>query len=426
MDEQIKNFNELIISASDYLEFQLHYSLKSIGGYRGCWKQLRNFMALKGITRYNSEVEKLILLDKFKNRSVKELSHSERIFFNSIKMLTDFQETGCINVPPRPVKERMVFNGPIGSLLTDFLNKKIEKRLSKCSFHSYHRNLSEFLKYCNQKCVTAINEIDLILILHFIKDVSHKKDNNSTLMSSLLTSLRGFMKFLFEEKHLTIDYSQKIPRYKSIRQPKLPSTYTKEEIEQLIASVDRSTPMGKRNYVIILLAARLGLRASDICNLKFDNLFWDTSTIKIKQIKTGKELELPMLPDIGNAIIDYLKYGRIKSDEPYVLLSARPPCRSFSTSNVVTHVVQRAFRKAGIDIDNRRFGPHSLRHSLGFRMLEKSTVLPVISEVLGHDNTESTKYYLRIDLESMKQCLLDVPPVPVDFYIQKGGAFYYG
>lgn len=92
MDEQIKNFNELIIGAADYLEFQLHYSLKSIRNYRGCWNQLRNFMAMKGITRYNSEIEKLILLHKFKNRSVKELSHSERTFFNSIKMLTDFQE----------------------------------------------------------------------------------------------------------------------------------------------------------------------------------------------------------------------------------------------------------------------------------------------------------------------------------------------
>jgi site-specific recombinase XerD len=426
MDEQIKNFNELIISASDYLEYQLHYSLRSIGGYRVCWKQLRNFMASKGIKQFNSEVGKLILLDKFENRSVKELSHSERIFFNSIKMLTDFQEKGCINVPSQPVKEWTIFNGPIGSLITDFLNKKIEKRLSKCSFHSYHRNLSKFLNYCNQRYVTAINEIDLTFILHFINEVSHKKESNSTLMGSILTSLRGFMKFLFEEKYLTIDYSQKIPRYKSVRQPKLPSTYTKEEIEQLIESVDRSTPMGKRNYVIILLAARLGLRASDICNLKFKNLLWDTSTIRIEQFKTGKELELPILPDIGNAIIDYLRYGRIKSDEPYVLLTAKPPCRSFSTSNVVTHVVQRAFKKAGIGINNKRFGPHSLRHSLGFRMLEKNIVLPIISEVFGHDTTESTKYYLRIDLESMKQCILDVPPVAADFYIQKGGAFYYG
>jgi integrase len=172
------------------------------------------------------------------------------------------------------------------------------------------------------------------------------------------------------------------------------------------------------------MAARLGLRASDISKLKFENLHWNTSTIEIAQFKTGKELVLPLLPDVGNAIIDYLKYGRPKSAEPYVLLMERPPYGHFTTSNVVTHVVQRAFINAGIDIKGRRFGPHSLRHSLGFRMLEQSTVLPVISEVLGHESTKSTRYYLRIDLKSMRQCMLDVPPVPTGFYEQKGGVFY--
>ncbi len=192
----------------------------------------------------------------------------------------------------------------------------------------------------------------------------------------------------------------------------------------MIGSVDRSSASGKRNYAIILIAARLGLRASDISRLKFDNLIWSSSTIEITQVKTGKELVLPLLPDVGNAIIDYLKYARPESDEPYVFLTERPPYGSFSTSNVVTHIVQRAFRKAGIDIKDRKFGPHSLRHSLGFRMLEQKTILPIISDVFGHQSTESTRYYLRIDLESMKQCMLDVPPVADNFYNQKGGYFY--
>ena len=90
----------------------------------------------------------------------------------------------------------------------------------------------------------------------------------------------------------------------------------------------------------------------------------------------------------------------------------------------MTQIVQRAFRRAGITITGRRFGPHALRHSLGFRMLQESTVLPVISEVLGHKSSESTRYYLRIDLQSMQQCVLDIPPVRDGFYMQKGGVFY--
>jgi site-specific recombinase XerD len=426
MNKQIKDFNELISNASDYLESQLHYSGSAVDNYRRCWKRVRNFMALKGIKCYNREVGKQVLFYKFKDRRKAELSTNEKLFFNSVKMLMDFQETGQIKVPSLPRKERILFKGPIGEIITDFLNKKIEKRLSKCSFHSYHRNLSKFLNYCNQKGITTIKDIDLTIILHFINELSHKNENNTTESISVIRTLRGFMKFAFEQKLLATDYSNKIPRYKSVIQPKLPSVYSKVDIEKLIKSVDRSSPMGKRNYVIILLAARLGLRASDICNLKFDNLHWNTSTIKIEQFKTGKELVLPMLPDIGNAIIDYLRYGRMKSEEPYVLLTARPPCGRFATSNVVTHVVQRAFNKTEIDINGKRFGSHSLRHSLAFRLLERNTVLPVISEVLGHENTESTRYYLRIDLKSMKQCMLDVPPVLNDFYLQKGGAFYYG
>lgn len=426
MDKQIKNFNELISNASDYLESQLHYSLRTVGNYRRCWKQVRNILDSQGIKQYDPDVGKQILLQKFRGCNVAELSTNKKLFFNSIKMLSDFQDTGHIQVPPLPRKEPIVFNGPIGKIITDFLEVKIEKRLSKISFHSYQRNLSRFLGYCDQKGIKSIKDINLTTILHFINELSHRKENFGTVIKSAITTLRGFIKYGYEQGYLATDYSNKIPRCKSISQPKIPSTYSKEEIEKLIKSVDRSTPMGKRNYVIILLAARLGLRASDICNLKFENLHWDSNTLRIEQIKTGKELVLPILPDIGNAIIDYLRYVRIKSVEPYVLLKGRPPCGRFTTSNVVTHVVQRAFKKAGIDINGKRFGPHSLRHSLGFRLLERSTVLPIISEVLGHENTESTRYYLRIDLKSMKQCMLDVPPVQDRFYLQKGGAFYYG
>ena len=293
--------------------------------------------------------------------------------------------------------------------------------MSIIRIHCYQRNLFRFLNFCNEKNICSIKEIDLVVILRFLSEMDCRKE---TPVSVVISALRGFMKYAFDEKLLATDYSQKIPKHKSVIQPKLPSTYAREEIEKLISTVERSSTIGKRNYAIILMAARLGLRASDISNLKFENLHWKTSTIEIEQFKTGKDLVLPLLPDVGNAIIDYLRYGRPKSAEPYVLLTERPPYGHFTTSNVVTHVVQRAFINAGINIKGKRFGPHSLRHSLGFRMLEQSTVLPVISEVLGHESTKSTRYYLRIDLESMRQCMLDVPPVPTDFYEQKGGVFY--
>jgi len=424
MNEQIKEFNELMSRAGNYLESELSYSLSTVSRYRSGWKRIRQYMASNGIKSYGREVEALLLRDKFGQRGIPKLSETERFLYRGARMLTEFKETGIITTPARSYRKEdpIAFGGPIGEVITGFLDhKRLEERLTATTLYGYRRNLFPFLQYCNKKSVRSIREIDLAFILGYLNQLDCGK---KTVVQLAILSLRSFMKYTFQQKLLAVDHSNKIPRYRTIGQPKLPSTYTREEVEKLILSVDRSSPIGKRNYAIILLAARLGLRASDISRLKFTELHWDTSTLEIRQVKTGKELVLPLLPDVGNALIDYLKYGRPESESPFVFLIARPPYARFHTSQVVTHVVQRAYRKAGIDVSGRRFGPHSLRHSLGFRMLEESTVLPVISEVLGHGSTESTRYYLRIDLRSMKRCMLDVPPVPTHFYEQKGGVFY--
>jgi integrase len=214
-----------------------------------------------------------------------------------------------------------------------------------------------------------------------------------------------------------------MPKDNYKKQAKIPSIYTANEIKTLIAAADRCSAVGKRDYTIILLAARLGMRASDIANLKFENIFWEQNKINLTQFKTGQKLELPLLAEVGNAIVDYLKYSRPKSDEPFLFLCARSPFNSIHTP-VVTKIVENMFVKTGINTKDRKHGPHALRHSLAGRLLERQTILPVISEVLGHKNIESTRFYLRIDLTSLRQCVLEVPGVSPGFYTQKGGWFY--
>lgn len=422
MHEHIQDFAVLTLNASQYMLSHLSYSQKTVVGYNWVWKQIRRYMVSTNMVIYDHHVEKMILHHKFGDRSLHELSHSEKHFYNGVRMLAEFQKTGKINLPVLPRKNPLIFSGPIGEIITKFLAyKRDTERLSNIRLNCYQRNLFNFLVYCNENNIVSMQSIDLRVILGYINTMEVGKTPPLYL---IISTLRGFMRYAFVEKLMRVDYAQKMPRCKIVNQPKLPSTYSKDEIEKLILSVDRSSAIGKRNFAIILLAARLGLRASDISWLKFENLHWTTSTIKIKQHKTGKELILPLLAEVGNAIIDYLKYGRPASQEPYVFLTQRPPCRHFTSSNVVTHVVQRAFKKAGIASNERRFGPHALRHSLGFSMLQANTILPVISEVLGHESSESTKYYLRIDLNSMRQCMLEVPLVARDFYQQKGGGFY--
>jgi len=181
--------------------------------------------------------------------------------------------------------------------------------------------------------------------------------------------------------------------------------------------------MGRRNYAILLLATRLGLRSSDIASLKFSDINWDTSTITLTMKKTGKIIELPLLPEVGNAIIDYLLNGRSKSESQQIFLYGMAPygeIASAGISSVITQIIQHS----SVEINNRHHGSHSMRHSLAACMLTNGETIPTISEVLGHKKTQTTLTYLKIDLKSLLNCALPVPAIEESFYMQEGGIFY--
>lgn len=181
--------------------------------------------------------------------------------------------------------------------------------------------------------------------------------------------------------------------------------------------------MGKRDYAILLLATRLGLRSSDIAGLQLDNLDWDNNLIGVTQYKTKRMIELPLLSDVGEAIIKYLKYVRPVSPEPNVFLSAIAPYRKINRL-IINGVISRTIKASKVDVGNRKFGPHAMRHTLATRLLDNGTSLPVISEALGHKSTQTTMKYLRVDINNLQRCTLDVPMVADSFYEQKGGMFY--
>lgn len=207
------------------------------------------------------------------------------------------------------------------------------------------------------------------------------------------------------------------------RHERTPSFYSTEEVWQIEDSIDRRNAVGKRDYALFMLASRLGLRASDIALIEFSNIDWEHSTIHIIQDKTKVPIELPLLAEVGNAIIDYLRHGRRKSGLSRVFLSARAPFRPMSGSNV-SSAIGRLILNSGVDTTGRHHGPHAMRHSLAATLLENGTSIPVISETLGHKSTETTMVYLKIDLTSLQKCALPVPSVPDSFYMQKGGVFY--
>lgn len=215
---------------------------------------------------------------------------------------------------------------------------------------------------------------------------------------------------MYHSQILPVDYSKVIPKWQYVRQPKLPSYYSPVEVGQLLNCIDRSNSIGKRDYAMVLLVARTGLRCSDIANLKFTNILWERELISLKQQKTKQPVELPLFGEMGNAIIDYLKHGRPQSNLSYVFLRHVPPYDNMC-NNLLYGIIKKYVNLAGIKYDERRHGPHALRHSLATTLLKKEVSLPVISSVLGHTCSESTIFYLRVDTNSLRKCALEVPAI---------------
>jgi site-specific recombinase XerD len=416
MEKAKGNYEEVISKISEYLRKRFLRKDNTLKQYRCYWGKVKRYMDSQNIRDIDASVCRDYLLYEFNNRDFSELTKREKVIVSTVNILIEFLETGAVQI----MKEQINLDGPIGALMIKYLTSKAEQRLANRTIYEYELRLSQFLHFLKNNRIEDIASIRLQHILNYIRSISPR---TITVARKSILVLRGFFKYLYTQRILETDFSFMIPKSNYKSQAKLPSIYSKEEVEKLISSIERSSMIGKRDYAIILLAARLGLRSSDIANLKFDNLLWEQNIIRLVQLKTDKEIELPLLPEVGNAIIDYLKYSRQPSDEPFVFFTACSPIIPITTK-AITGLVQRAFIKAGIDIKDKRHGTHALRHSLAGRLLECQTILPVISEVLGHENTESTKFYLRVDLTSMRQCALDVPDVLPSFYNQKGGIFY--
>jgi integrase len=180
---------------------------------------------------------------------------------------------------------------------------------------------------------------------------------------------------------------------KARKQTSIPSVWSKEELTKLIGAIDRASPKGKRDYAIILLACRLGLRCRDIKNLCMADFHWAEKKLCFVQSKTRQPLELPLVPDVGWAVIDYLKYGRPKVDSACVFVRHMAPFLPFSEGDHLEQLILAYMEKAHIPRLKKRRGMHSLRHTMASMLLEKETPLPVISDIIGHLDTNSTAVY---------------------------------
>jgi site-specific recombinase XerD len=410
--EKERTIKELIEECIFYLRKE-RFSENYILYYSRLWKSgVIKYMGQNSIVSYNEKVGN----DFAHEITTDTMIRKQRDMIRSVRILTDFLTTGTIRMFVKTAYEYELA-GEIGTVAKEFIQIQItEKRIKRGTIRRHQRNLDFFIKHVSGISTNKISAITDGNILSFVS-------SSANCTSEVFNTMRGFLRYLHEQGYKEKDMSYVLGKgYRKV-QEKLPSVYTPSEISIIENSIDQSSVRGKRNYAMLLLATRLGLRASDIAEIQFSNLDWDRNLIRLIQYKTKREIELPLLSDIGEAIINYLKGGRPIVDSRRIFLTAFAPYRPIEGVTVKS-TISTIITNSDINIHNRKHGSHSMRHSLASQLLTNGASLSVIAESLGHSSTHSTMDYLRISIAKLMQCSLDVPEVSVEFYEQKGGFFY--
>lgn len=402
-NNQDLNLQELIIATTDAIEAK-KYNKDYLTGIKRQFNHLQSFCAEHGIDKFSMDVAERFMLER---HQVQPGTYSMKLalIHRAMDMLLDYQQLGVVMIRRR--KERTFppqFEKDANAYLGNM--KRIGKHANTVSSHRYA--LLRFTEFLDSMGINDISSITTDILCQYIKIViCHYSKNSGQLHYSIM---RKFIKFLHNIKRLDNDPTIGMVEVRGTSAPAhLPSTFTEDEVRQILDAVDRESPQGKRDYAVLLLAARLGLRTSDIKQLKPQHIDWADRSINLVQVKTGEPLSLPLPKDVGWAIIDYIKNGRPKSDAPEIFLRLAAPYVSLTNFD---NILAKYMRLAGVPAERlKHHGLHVLRHTKATRMLEKGIPIMDIQGVLGHVNCETTMTYVSIDTKQLAECALEVPSV---------------
>ena len=269
-------------------------------------------------------------------------------------------------------------------------------------------HIKRFYDFLGSRNIPGIKELSAQTISDYLVSLSGLSPVD---ISHHLTTLRNYFRYLYRQGYCNQDWSSSVP---TIRRPKvlrLPTLWEEDEIKRILSVIDRGSPVGKRNYAIILTVVQLGLRISDVSGLRLDSFNWERKEIELVQQKTGKKLIQPLLDDLGWAIIDYIRYARPKVDDPFVFLTLNAPYNPMAP-HTVGDVLRKYMQACGISKPAGTVsGMHSLRHALARRLLAQGTSLQEVADILGHSSVLSSAPYLKVDIDGLRECGLSLAKV---------------
>jgi len=410
--------NEIHTSPStlDTIKLAEHYLIKfgyaksTMVHYQRTWKQLKQFIH-KNLIHEHASVRtlspKLLSNCGMCSKCSSDMSWSEEQAHRSLRILITLQETGVF----RPYRKRVdpppilpIFQHSLDDYLA-FCRDKLD--LQRSTVICKERILKIFMSFLSDDTDASPTNISQVHIADYIKTRSARL--KTCTLSGEVGVIRGYLRFLCMQGQLDSSITLHMQTIRFSKEHHLPPVWPTETVERLLNAIDRQTSTGKRDYAMLMIAARLGIRAGDIINLKLDNIDWSACCFKFTQKKTQRPLSLPLFQDVAEAIIDYLKCARPESTRRELFLKIRAPQGPLTSTGTIYSIIKGAMEKSNIELDiGIPRGAHALRHTLATNLLKHGQPMESISSVLGHSSIESTRVYTHVDIEALRSVALEI------------------
>ena len=400
---------QAIVSGVTKLMEENHYSGATIKTYTQMWDRLSNFLLEQyGDTEFDMERGLAFLEQKYEFQTKYDegsLSQAKVQLLRMINILEDYRLYGVLVRRYFNPKNPVALTGEFEIIHEKYSDYLKTSPLSTSTVNHYLNSTRLFLNCVSQSGLAFPEQISTENVNCYIKTLAGYSYKT---VEQEICGIRHFLRFLLETGIITNDLASEIHMPVISKTASIPSAWSTEELKSLVSAIDRTSPIGKRDYAMIIIASCCGLRGGDIKNLRFGNFNWEEKTLSFVQHKTKKPLTLPLPDAIGWAVIDYIKNGRPKYyDTDYVFIKHMPPFSPLGDDNHLDSIVTKYMNKAGIRRDRHQHsGFHSLRHSCGTMLMDMEIPVHVIAEVLGHSDIDVTGIYLKTHLKKLAECVL--------------------
>lgn len=413
MNQKSINIHELIMTVCSELEkfgYQQYYVW---GHYFVAMNTIEKFHNSRNCQNYNSELTSEFVTLVHKRYENGEISGCRRsIAVKAAKYLDEYFAYGHISWERAIFTKRPALSPEFQKHLDAFMTSRT---FNSTSGRDFNWAIRKHLMFLQDNGHSAMKSVSISDIKAFVAQIATTMSSSS--LRDIQCYIRQFYSFL-QGQNVEVPDCFNLLSYRVPLQHKVKDYITNDELDKILAQIDTSTLLGKRNMAIILLAASTGLRSADIVKLKLSSIDWEQGKIYLVQSKTNGDVHLPLTADAGNAIKSYILSGRQASNHSEIFLSSVAPYMPMASVSVRT-MFDKYLRKAGISrspFDGKTF--HGLRRRMGHNLLSTGCSINTIAQILGHQNTASTEKYLSLDYDRLKLCALDFKHINV-----MGGAF---